>query len=296
MADDNKSSAMPTPPMPLAGVDPSPPSDAQSPTTLILNHLKSQGMPATSENVRRALEQNQANPGTIKGLISDRPSTEAEDQAAMKAAGQGGGRSATPYVPSGTGGADDTTLLAPSTAPSTGAGGGSSGSSWLVPAILGGLGAGGAGLYGYSRLNRDAAPTPKVGESVPLHGEIMPPTQDPLQIAMERATGQQQLAAPEQKQLAAPEQKPIVGRDETSGPTINLPEHQTTLPYFTSRDANGKLVVSPQVPASILGSGGSPSVTTQIMNPKPTSIVRKPTPSGALAQDLASVIRGLHLR
>jgi hypothetical protein len=59
----------------------------------------------TSENVRRALEGNAANPGLIPGLVNSTPSTEADDQAAMARAraGSGGGGSTsalpTPPVP-----------------------------------------------------------------------------------------------------------------------------------------------------------------------------------------------------
>lgn len=61
-----------------------------SPTTLVLQYLRQRGFTPSSENVRRALEANQRDPGVIPGLRSDRPATEAEDQAAMRAAGRGG--------------------------------------------------------------------------------------------------------------------------------------------------------------------------------------------------------------
>ena len=56
-----------------------------SPTTLVLQYLRQRGFTPTTENVRRALEANQRDPGVIPGLRSDRPATEAEDQAAMVA-------------------------------------------------------------------------------------------------------------------------------------------------------------------------------------------------------------------
>lgn len=45
----------------------------QDPTTLIRNYLTQQGVPINSENVRRALEANAANPGLIGGLVSQEP-------------------------------------------------------------------------------------------------------------------------------------------------------------------------------------------------------------------------------
>ena len=45
----------------------------QDPTTLIRNYLTQQGVLINSENVRRALEANAANPGLISGLVSQEP-------------------------------------------------------------------------------------------------------------------------------------------------------------------------------------------------------------------------------
>lgn len=67
--------------------------DALSPTTQVLNYLKARGYTPSTENVRRALEANQRDPGVIGGLRSDTAATEADDQAAMAAA-RGGGANA----------------------------------------------------------------------------------------------------------------------------------------------------------------------------------------------------------
>lgn len=68
-----------------------PDTDPQSSNSLIRAYLASKGVPLNGENVRRALEANNANAGTIPGLVNSLPSTEAEDQAAMAAArGRGG--------------------------------------------------------------------------------------------------------------------------------------------------------------------------------------------------------------
>lgn len=62
-----------------------------NPTSLVMNFLKSKGMLAGNNNVggaiRQVLEQNAREPGYIPGLRNNAPSTEAQDQAAMKAAG-----------------------------------------------------------------------------------------------------------------------------------------------------------------------------------------------------------------
>ena len=59
-------------------------SPTASPTTKVLAYLRSKGMPASSANVRAALEANARDPGVIEGLRSDTAATEAEDQAAMR--------------------------------------------------------------------------------------------------------------------------------------------------------------------------------------------------------------------
>ena len=81
--------ALPVPPVPPTDQLPSGGADQLSPTTLILNYLRSQGTPINPENIRRGVEA--AARGDVSGLRSDRPATEAEDQAAMAAAK--GGRS-----------------------------------------------------------------------------------------------------------------------------------------------------------------------------------------------------------
>ena len=67
-------------------------SPTASPTTKVLAYLRTKGIPPSSANVRAALEANARDPGVIPGLRSDTAATEADDQAAMKAAGPGVGR------------------------------------------------------------------------------------------------------------------------------------------------------------------------------------------------------------
>ena len=101
-----------------------------SPTTMVLQYLKSRGFQPSSENVRRALEANARDPGVIPGLRSDRPATDAEDMAAMRAAGvggAGGGARPLPIPPIPPSGGAPNTSAAPSTGGTadTGAVGGS---------------------------------------------------------------------------------------------------------------------------------------------------------------------------
>jgi hypothetical protein len=64
---------------------------------LILNYLRDHGVTPTPSNIRAAVEANAREgksfgPDPVGGLRSDRPATEEEDQAAMRAAGKGGRR------------------------------------------------------------------------------------------------------------------------------------------------------------------------------------------------------------
>jgi hypothetical protein len=87
----------------MSDYDPS--KDPRSSSSLIQAYLASKGLQPTGENVRRALEANNANPGMIKNsassLVNSLPSTEAEDQAAMAARGHGGSGLPTPPIPPG---------------------------------------------------------------------------------------------------------------------------------------------------------------------------------------------------
>src|SRR3954464_347985 len=102
----------------MSDYDPS--KDPRSSNALIQAYLASKGLQPTGDNVRRALEGNNANPGMIKGLMNSLPSTEAEDQAAMAAArgrASGGGGSSIPVPPvppaGGGGGGGGNTSAAP---------------------------------------------------------------------------------------------------------------------------------------------------------------------------------------
>jgi hypothetical protein len=158
-------------------------------------------MKPTSANVRDAITAANANPGLIPGLVTDRPSTDEEDRAAMAAAGQtrksGGGGSKrslpTPPIPP-----DQSTQQTDTTAstPSTDVPFDNSTAQWLIPAILGS----GAGLAVASRYfgggggSRSGAgiERPIVGEGAEYVGRAAPTssgrtiTIDPDAIGTER--------------------------------------------------------------------------------------------------------------
>lgn len=89
--------------------------EVKSPTTLILDYLNSKGWKPTNENVRRALEAAQQDPGAIPGLRSDTADPVAE--AAAEAASSGGGRST--RAPTGVPAISAAPAVAPVVAPTT---------------------------------------------------------------------------------------------------------------------------------------------------------------------------------
>jgi hypothetical protein len=179
---------------------------------MVLNYLQSRGFQPTTENVRRALEANARDPGVIPGLRSDTAATDAEDQAAMKAAGVGGGKpqggsgaggkptpDGPPMVNLGAGPTNEAAWSPDTSAqPTQDAGAGSS----LGLAALLGLPAAGL-MYGASKIpprpmpGEAAPPMPDVGAGgPPSPGEIdytmLPPggagEVSPMEAALNRAT------------------------------------------------------------------------------------------------------------
>jgi hypothetical protein len=151
--------------------------DKLSPTTLVLNYLKTKGYEPNGGNIRKALEESYRNPGLIPGLINDRPSTAAEDQAAMlnKATAPRGNtgpiqdQSNTASAPGETarGDGEPKTSAAPTSE--------GSGLDVTIPAIASAvLGGGSLGAYLRSKMGGGAptpggavAPMPDVGTGVP---------------------------------------------------------------------------------------------------------------------------------
>ena len=91
--------------------------EVKSPTTLILDYLNSKGWKPTNENVRRALEAAQQDPGAIPGLRSDTADPVAE--AAAEAASSGGGGSRSTRAPTGVPAISAAPAVAPVVAPTT---------------------------------------------------------------------------------------------------------------------------------------------------------------------------------
>jgi hypothetical protein len=73
--------------------------DQLSPTTMVLNYLQRQGLPRTSENVRRALEANARDNTTIPGLINQAPPAPTAIDTQANAPGRGGPGRATSAAP-----------------------------------------------------------------------------------------------------------------------------------------------------------------------------------------------------
>lgn len=198
----------PTPVMPPEGLAPvtqqaglGAGDDAMSPTTMVLNYLKARGYTPSSENVRRALEANQRDPGVISGLRSDRPATDAEDQAAMAAARGGGGGGRTSAAPASQGGSGpaasgpyervdtgasplpnanatgggstyERTDADTSAAPNGGGGGGGDGSG-ILPYVLGGGAGVGAAALAKAILDRAR---PLKGATIGMNPAELPPS------------------------------------------------------------------------------------------------------------------------
>lgn len=199
--------ALPVPPVPPTDQLPSSGGDQLSPTTLILNYLRSQGTPINPENIRRGVEA--AARGDVSGLRSDRPATEAEDQAAMAAAkggrsgGSGPSSSAQPDAgnppPANLGkvpGADEPPITGPLTGGGTKRTAGAYDDGGLGSTILAALtGAGGAGLATYLGMRggrgipgspdavaEDVSPTTKAAM-----GEVTAPAVSSAPTGMESA-------------------------------------------------------------------------------------------------------------
>lgn len=180
--------------------DYNPASDPRSATSLIHGYLASKGLPLTGENVRRALEANAANPGTISSpeggqLINQGPPGPGAANAAVRS--PGGSGIPTPPIPpvfdapgttdaGGGGGGPSTTSAAgggnTSAAP-TGAGGGTSGvggmptsgelnNALLASAILG-SGVGG-GILTHVLQNRTPG-APAAAAAAPVVPAVEPP-------------------------------------------------------------------------------------------------------------------------
>jgi hypothetical protein len=210
-----------------------------SPTTLILNYLKSQGTPITPENIRRAVVANgrgdMLGPDPVPGLRSDIPSTDPEAQSG----GRGGGgnkRSSAKPAPAGPVDRHDDTSAPPQSpdqmqqnpVPPRAA------TMPIGEQVISGLPPGWGGGGG-----RPVAPQPGGGPSPnapPPAGAqaTIPPPPNPMEMAMQRAIG----GPPSAPALPAPPQAPMI-----SGPPPQL-----ALPAPPQAPAPAQLPAPPEVP------------------------------------------------
>lgn len=218
--------------------------DSASPTSLIMNYLKSQGKlrgaGPSSADVRAVLEENARNPGMIPGLTNQAPP--GPDPAATATSASSGNRNSSngsssalpvpPIPPPGgapAGGGDPTTSAAP------GSVGGDTGLGISLPAIAAAvLGGGSLGALARSRMG-GAPPLPTPGGAVPppvdpgagvpgvadpAAGRVLQGFRDnpvsPQDIAMSRATE----GAPVVPPGVAPVDPNLAARAPPPGPTM----------------------------------------------------------------------------
>jgi hypothetical protein len=282
----------------------------------VLNFLKSKGYPLNGASIRTALEQNAREPGYIPGLDNNAPSTEAEDQAAMRAAGvgsggRGGSSSARPSVANkieaGSPKDASNTTMTPSEKEYAGrssaqpTGTNPSDSSMLLPAaILGGSGLAGAGLWRASKFAGGSTPlaaTPAVGESVPPYtAEGFDPLQRPP-VQPYNAEGvdplQRAPVDPMQAALDRAMQPSATGPSSLVAPTTNTATNEVSIgnarpmdPGAIS-DANiaGGFKPAPDVPFT--PRPGIPTITV-----RPGGAVRTAPNIGELVQGAGRVLQG----
>ena len=219
--------------MPTVQNSTEPTEDKLSPTTMVLSYLSKQGLKPTSENVRRALEQNNRDPTTIAGLINDIPGNGIDVGAGSNASGAGrGGGSAgrgipLPPVPPAVAKADDDAAQPASNGMSL---------ADLAGMILGG-GAAGAALNKFARPAGTDAPVP-VG--APSASDVMRlPPSDPYHISGPDAA----LALPPPaQQITGPQAAPEAAMARP-GEVIPLPGSTppTSAPAATGGSGNGLL-------------------------------------------------------
>lgn len=208
----------------------------QSPTTLVLNYLKAKGLQASSDNVRRTLEESARDPSLIPGLRTEQPppAEERNPSSLNKSvadkietnAGSGPQAAAGNPPPADltkVAGADEVNWK-PETSSQPTSGGLDLGG--LAAAILGGGGLAGLGGYGAYRALTGGTPTP--GGGVELNPEARalagPPdaatTGD--RYLLESGAPPTALESPMQKAIAGPK-PPLALPAPTPAPTPAIP-------------------------------------------------------------------------
>lgn len=238
-----------------------PDTDPRSSNTLIRAYLASKGLPLNGENVRRAMEANNANAGTIPGLVNSLPSTEAEDQAAMAAArggggGGGGGARTAPAAPATLPAAQQDTSAPPGAA--TPGSDGDDGS-WLLPLAAGGAGAALAPLL--NRLRGSGASNTRVpggpgqpgmdigNVSLSLNRPQLPPPVD---------VGGAQVNLGRQPRLLSNAAPPSLGAGIVNGEPLSIGAPAPQLAAPQSMDA--RPVANPNEPMPMRGPGPPPVI------------------------------------
>jgi hypothetical protein len=183
--------------------------DPLSPTTLIYNYLRQQGLPPTSENVSRALQANAANPGVIKSTDYNMPAQPMpiamiNDLPVDSPRPSGGGtkRSSAPPSPRWDIPQDDSWDLRGGVKPPPDS---------FSPLRNIGTPNGGGGLLDMILGNRPPSPSPVGVPSVPQISPppasasvALPPPPNPMEAAMNRAVPPQLPAPSPQLALPAP--------------------------------------------------------------------------------------------
>ena len=241
-------------------------SDPQSPTAMVMAYLSSKGLPPTSQNVSRALQMNAENPGMIPGLTNQappppdampsrggpgagRPAPQQQAQRPPNSTQSQGGLPVPPIPPA---------QVPPVSSGALNGGGGATAQqppqqedSWLnnLMSMLG-IGVGGAaGMLNQGQQGSHPGFGPQATRGpidVPpnmisgAESHLGLPGADQLQLEGPQrqlgappspATPQQgQMGGPPQgqQQLPSPGEKPAIPMpNQSSGPTINMPDHST---------------------------------------------------------------------
>ena len=245
--------------------------DTLSPTVIIHNYLRSKNLPLTSENINRALEANANNPGVIQGLQNDLPQQSEMDITGERSAptpvktnsSASTGDLPIPPIPPANVPINNVSQPNPTTAPVNE----QSGQYNITDALMGGAAGGGAAIL--AKMIQEAIwpkvsgmginPTTATPGNVPTtRGNTMPeasmprPANSNVPIDLTNSATRGNLAPPAtqsvgdsmnllgdnaSKQLTAPTPRsPIPMPDQTSGPTINLPDETPKPPRNAMAD------------------------------------------------------------
>jgi len=233
--------------------------DTASPTVMVMQYLRSKGLPLTPQNISRALQMNSENPGMIPGLTNQAPPPADPARVARPKAPATAQRLPVPPIPPQTqeasqpqasGAPPQAAASPPVPQPVSG-----DGSDWLVK-LLGILIGGGAGIAGGLAGRGGSGVEPMGNQPLPNTGRMMdvpdpaitgggqPQIGETRQLAGPSAPmpqGQPQVGGPgNSPQLQAPaERPPIRMPNEASGPTIPMRDGSVGIPGARAFNPNG---------------------------------------------------------